>query len=113
MPDPASPAVPNADADADASGLAGRALPLSADERTSLMRAGALALDAMGREVLMGLSVPQSLAYLAFLRQPTDVPGDLAEHQALTLQLERARLRSAAEAPERHSVAALKAAMNA
>jgi len=99
--------------DAGACGSSARALPLSVDERTSLMRAGALALDALGREVLMGLSVPQSLAYLAFLRQPTDVPGDLAEHQALTLQLERARLRRASEAPERDGVAALQAAMNA
>lgn len=107
MPDSASTT------DAGACGPSARALPLSADERTSLMRAGALALDALGREVLMGLSVPQSLAYLAFLRQPTNVPGDLAEHQALTLQLERARLRCASEAPERDSVAALQAAMNA
>ncbi|WP_225782029.1 hypothetical protein [Xenophilus sp. Marseille-Q4582] len=90
-----------------------RSLPLSADERASLMRAGALALDAAGREVLMGLSAAQSQQYLDFVRRPTQAPEDLARHQALTLQLERARLRRSAEAPDHHSAAALQAAMNA
>lgn len=104
---------PTAFADAPSSSAPQRSLPLSADERSSLMRAGALALDAAGREVLMGLSAAQSLRYLAFLRQPTESPEDLDEHQALTLQLERARLRRSAEAPDPHSAAALQAAMNA
>lgn len=79
------------------------ALPLTSDERRSLMHAGALALNAVGREVLVGLDADESLEYLEFLRAPAEDDAGRARHQALTLRMERARLQRAAEVPERGS----------
>ena len=89
-----------------------RRLPLSSDQRQSLSRAGALALDASGHEVLLGLTAAQSAAYLAFVRRPTRRLKPREQHQALTLQLERARLRCAAEAPDRDLRALTQAAIH-
>lgn len=76
-------------------------LPLNFEERRSLMHAGALALNAVGREVLVGLDADESLEYLEFLRAPATDEAGSARHQALTLRMERARLQRAAEVPER------------